>query len=261
MEDEKIYHILYADDVRLNSLAAQIYGKVKENLTEEEQFEDVSKTATGLSIKVATHDKEFSSNKTARQSVNYKFKDALYFDILNGLGINPAQPEDFSPEIIDGEIHVLSGGMKISGSSVIAPMMEMMHGILPHVKKNPILFGVKSDKETRKQWDTVKSMTDILPSIPMPTVFRLFTANNAVISGPIDDASARLNMSNMMWLFKGQLPFSWHVVGYLYPVESYEKQEVLSDDFFGMIEKGLSELSSGFIPHSNAIMFPLLILR
>ena len=116
-----------------------------------------------MSIKVVTHDKEFSSNKTARQSVNYKFKDALYFDILNGLGINPAQPEDFSPEIIDGEIHVLSGGMKISGSSVIAPMMEMMHGILPHVKKNPILFGVKSDKETRKQWDTVKSMTDILP--------------------------------------------------------------------------------------------------
>lgn len=260
MEDGKLYHILYADDVRFNSLAAQIYGKVTENMTEEEQFEDSNISTTGFSIKVAQHEKESSKNTIARQSAHFTPRDALYFDILKELNIDPATPEDFSPNIVDGEIHVLSGEMKISGSSVLAPMIDMMQGILPLMKNNPNLFGVKSDKEMRKQLNNVKSMTDILPRIPMPTIFRLFTSN-AVISGPINDLSARLNMSNMMLLFKGQLPFSWRVVGYLYPIKSNESQEPPANDFLGFIENGLNELSSSFIPYSNAIMFPLLIMR
>lgn len=53
MEDGKLYHILYADEVRFSSLAAQIYGKVTENMTEEEQFADVSTATTAFDIKVA----------------------------------------------------------------------------------------------------------------------------------------------------------------------------------------------------------------
>ena len=258
IEDGKLYHILYADEVRFSSLAAQIYGKVTENMTEEEQFADVNTATTAFDIKVAQHERESSTNKVARQSAYYTLRDALYFKILDELNIDPAKPEDFVPDIVDGDIHVLSGNMKISGSSVIAPMMEMMQKILPQIKKNPSLFGLKDNKEMHKQWGNVKSMIDILPGIPMPTVFRLFTSNNEVISGPIDDLSARLNMSNMMWLFKGQLPFSWRVVGYLYPVKNCE---LLADDFLSMIEKGLSDFSSNFMPHSSAIMFPLLIMR
>ena len=261
MEDEKFYHILYADDVRLNSLAAQIYGEVTENLTEEEQREDVTESVLGVDVKLLQHNRGATVNKATKQSTYYTVRDALYFDILNELGINPSEPEEFSQSIVDGEIHVLSGSMKISGSSVISPIVNMMQEMLPYVKKNPVLFGAKNDKGMRQQLDNLKSMVELLPKIPMPTIFSLQTSNNAVISGPIYDASARIDMSNMMLLFKGQLPFSSCVIGYLYPSHTCKDAAALSSSFLDIIGKSMSEFGNLFIPQSNAIMFPLLIMR
>lgn len=261
MEDEKFYHILYADDVRLNSLAAQIYGKVTENLTEEEQREDVIESVTGVDVKLLQHNRVATVNKATKQSTYYTVRDALYFDILNELGINPSEPEEFSQSIVDGEIHVLSGSMKISGSSVISPVVEMMREVLPNIRKNPALVGMKFDNKMRQQLDSLKQVVEILPKIPMPTVLRLYTSNNAVISGPIEDTAARLNMGNMMLLFKGQLPFDWSVVGYLYPAQNCGESSVVHSDFLDIMGKSISEFGNLFIPHSDAIMFPLLILR
>lgn len=261
MVDEKLYHILYADDIRLNSLAAQIYGKVTENLMEEEQIEDTATSGTQFDVKLVQHNRGSATNKATKQSTRYTIRDALYFDILNELGIDPSTSEEFSPVIVDGELHVLSGTMRISGSSVISPIVNMMQEMLPYVKKNPVLFGAKNDKGMRQQLDNLKSMVELLPKIPMPTIFSLQTSNNAVISGPIYDASARIDMSNMMLLFKGQLPFSWRVIGYLYPSHTCKDAAALSSSFLDIIGKSMSEFGNLFIPQSNAIMFPLLIMR
>ena len=85
MEDAKCYHILYADDVRFNSLAAQIYGKVTEKLTEEEQIENTNTSKTGFDIKLAQHERGSSNNNIATQSILYTLKDALYFEILENI--------------------------------------------------------------------------------------------------------------------------------------------------------------------------------
>ena len=261
MDGAKYYHILYADDVRFSSLAAQIYGKVAENLTEEEQIHDTMTKTTGFDLKLAQHKQGSSKTDLAKTSTHYAIRDALYFDILDYLGINPNQPEIFSSDIIDGDIHVLSGNMAISGSSVINPIVEAIQAVFPHAKKTPSLFGMKNDKDAQKQFLNIKNMIDILPKMPIPTIFRLHTENDAIISGPIDDASSRLDMGNMMLLFKGELPFKWQVIGYLYPAQRYEEQEISSVDFLSSLEKGIGEFSSLFLPQSNAIMFPLLIMR
>lgn len=261
MDDEKLYHILYADNLRFDSLAAQLFGRIKENLVEEEQFEDITASKTGIDLKLAQHEQNSSQNKMATQSIRYVFKDSIYFDILEELGINPNQPEEFSPDIVDGEIHVLSGTMNISGSSVITPITEIMQATLSQMKKTPLLFGMNNNKNFREELNNIKGMVDILPKIPIPTIFRLkLDSSDVLISGPIREESSRLNMGNMMLLFKGRLPFKWLVIGYLYPAQSHNT-EIMPNDFFSYLEKSMNDLGNLFLPQSNAIMFPLLIMR
>lgn len=273
MGEAKLYHILYADNIRFNSLAAQIYGKVAENLTEDEQFENGQSSSTTLDMKIVQHQGGSSESKSAVQSTHYTFQDASYFEVLDKLEINLSSPEVFSPAIINGGIHVLDGALKISGAAAMAPFFSTLENLFPQIRSHPELLGLddgsadqsgnKNKKVLQKKISDMESMVKLLSKLPIPPAFRLGTKNGNMISGPIDEKAVRIDMGNMMLLFRGQLPFNWIVVGYLYPLETQSSPNPPEENsgLFECAENALLGTGQFLLPPADAIMIPLLILR
>lgn len=259
---QKLYHVLYADEVRLGSLDAQLNKSVPVRLTEKDEF-GTKETISGEGGIAGVLKGSQANTKTnaASTTTEYAFLDARYFDILERLNINLEQPEDFSPEIIDGNIHLFRGNLKISGVSAFAPIIKSMQAILPLMRKRPKIFNTQDGKNNKEEIKSMKEIEDIvtiLPQMPIPSTFRLHIKNQWTIFGPIDNNAVRLDMENMMLLFNGQMPFEWLVVGYLYPIETHT---TIDTDFIGQMENMTQAIAQFFIPQADAILLPLLILR
>ena len=261
MQNGSLYHILYADDLRLNSLDAQLHGKVPLALREEESLAHESNTGGEAGV---TPFAKFSGGATktnlSSQSTEYTFRDARYFDVLEKLGVDLNSPEQFKPGIVDGNIHVLKGQLKISGSTAIAPLVGTMQALLPEMIKNPSPFGLSAEKSEIKTIRDMEKIVKLIPKMPLPSSFRLSMQGESV-SGPIEDAAVRMGMGNMMILFGGKLPFEWLVVGYLYPAEPSTGKSPEPNDINGAFESLALGMKSLFVPTSGSIMLPLLILR
>ena len=254
---QKLYHVLYADEVRLGSLDAQLNKSVPVRLTEKDE-RAITETLSGegsIGGIVKGGKTEMESN-TMSHSTEYAFLDARYFDILERLNINLEQPEDFSPEFIDGNIHLFRGNLKISGVSAFAPIINSLQAILPLMRKYPEFFNTQNSEKI--EIEAMEEITKILPQMPIPSNFRLHIQNKWTICGPIDNNAVRLNMENMMLLFNGKMPFEWLVAGYLYPIEMHTTADI---DFIGQIENMTQAIAQFFIPQADAILLPLLILR
>ena len=260
MESTGLYHVLYADDIRLDSLAAQIYGKVAENLTEDEQLETGKKSLTTLGVEVIGHQRENAQNTTTTQSTSYSFRDARYFEVLYDMGIDANKNEVLNENIIDGKIHVVKGKLKVYGTSVINPTIEVVRAIAPYVA-SPYLGqqGIKNKNDLKD----FNKMLDAILKIPIPTAFHLTLSDDKVIIGSLDENSMRLNMSDMMLLFKGQLPFEWTVIGYVYPNEERSQpQNFFPENMdFSSITQIVADFGAYLTPKSDAIMLPILIMR
>ena len=248
---------MYADEIRLGSLDAQLNKSVPIKLTEKDEHE-IRETLSGEGGigGILKGGKTEVNSATISKSTEYAFLDARYFDILERLNVNLEQPEDFSPEIIDGNIHLFRGNLKISGVSAFAPIIKSMQAILPLMRKYPEFFNTQNSEKVKIE--AMEEITKILPQMPIPSNFRLYIKNQWTICGPIDNNAVRLNMENMMLLFNGQMPFEWLVVGYLYPIEMHTTVDI---DFIGQIENMTQTIAQLFIPQADAILLPLLILR
>ena len=257
IEERRLYHVLYADEIRLGSLDAQLNKSVPIKLTEKDEHE-IMETLSGEGGIVKGGKTEMESN-TMSHSTEYAFLDARYFDILEKLNINLDKPDDFSPQIIDGNIHVFRGVLKISGVSAFTPILKSLQALLPVMRKNPKIFNNQNGENFKgNEIKAMEEIAKILPQMPMPSTFRLHIQNKYTICGPIDNNAVRLNMENMMLLFNGQMPFEWLVVGYLYPIEMHTTVDI---DFIGQIENMTQAIAQFFIPQADAILLPLLILR
>ncbi len=274
MRQIRLYHILYADELRLDSLEAQINNRVPVRFVQDQ--EDSTEERSGGEAGVATILKAGTETKTSTRktlSMEYAIRDSRYFDVLEKSGIDLTIAEDFSPSIVDGKIHVLNGALKISGASVMAPFFSAMETLLPQIKRNPELFGLnegtseqkrdKTKKNLQKEIGNVENMIKILSKLPMPPAFRLDTQTGQTISGPIDEKAVRMNMGNMMLLFRGKLPFTWKVIGYLYPLDTAESHTSASENNSPIeyFESALAGMGQFFLPSADAIMIPLLIMR
>ena len=148
-----------------------------------------------------------------------------------------------------------------------------METLLPQIRRNSSIFGLDEsaskakDEKAKKAWQkelgNVENMIKILSKMPMPPAFRLDTQYGHTVSGPIDEKSVRMDMGNMMLLFRGKLPFSWNVVGYLYPLGVPESPDTIAEnhspiEYFESVLAGMGEF---FLPSTDTIMIPLLILR
>ena len=261
IEERRLYHVLYADEIRLGSLDAQLNKSVPIKLTEKDEHE-IRETLSGEGGigGILKGGKTEVNSATISKSTEYAFLDARYFDILERLNVNLEQPEDFSPEIIDGNIHLFRGVLKISGVSAFTPILKSLQALLPVMRKNPKIFNNQNGENFKgNEIKAMEEIAKILPQMPMPSTFRLHIQNKWSIVGPIDDNAVRLNMENMMLLFNGQMPFEWLVAGYLYPVQ--KPLDAQSNDFIEIMESTIQTMAPFFTPQADAILLPLLILR
>lgn len=259
MDKLKLFHILYADEQRLDSLDAQLHGEVPIRKTEQESLK-TSKTLSGEggiptvlkgSMGTAEHEESTLSHE-------YHFRDARYFKILNDLGIDLTSPLTSLPTP-DGEIYVLAGKLRVVSMSSSQPMIETVKAFATSMTKNPAVFGLKNDKELRVNTATMNAIADLALKIPAPPSLLLVLESGEKIYGPVNEPAVRLPLVDQTIVFGSSLPFDWIVVGYIYPMENKEPSSDAS--FLFLLANALEDMRTAIIPEAQAIIIPLLILR
>ena len=255
---EKVYHVLYADEIRLNSIDAQLNGKVPLSLQEDET-KSITNTSYGEGSIPSLAKGGMSSADTegAVQSIAYSFRDARFFDILNQLNLNIEQTERSANIVADGGIHVLSGELKVSSMSAGKPIIEMFDSFMKIIAKNPALFGI--DKKGLEGAKAANSLISAIKQIPAPSSFLLTTRDGKQIFGPLLESALRMPMLDQILVFGNSMPFEWSVVGYVYP-NIANKTSGEQSFLFSMMD-AVSSLRQFLLPSCDAIMIPLLILR
>ena len=260
MEKQKLYHILYADEMRLDSLDAQLHGEVPLKRTLSESLS----TTTGSNIEggipsVAKGGLVSSEQDISQESLEYTFRDARYFAVMKKMGINLNLPEPSLPPP-DGEIHIFKGKLQIVSLSSSRPMIETLKALLSQMKKNPSAFGLPPGKETNKNLLNVESISDVILKVPAPPSFKLTMQNNETLYGPVIESGVRLPLIDQTIVFGPFLPFEWTVIGYLYPAEP-QLDDNPDPGFLFQMANMLEGLRPMINPKADATFIPLLILR
>ena len=255
---EKVYHVLYADEIRLNSIDAQLNGKVPLSLQEDEtkSITDTTAGEGGLpplaKVSVST-----SNTEGASQSIAYSFRDARFFDILEQLNLDVEKAGQHSDIVPDGDIHVLSGALKVSSMSAGKPIIEMFDTFMKIITKNPAFFGI--DKKGLDNAKAANSFISAIKQIPAPSSFLLTTKDGKHVFGPLLEPALRTPLLDQILVFGNSMPFEWSVVGYVYP--NLPNTEGDSQSFLFSMMDAVSSLRQFILPKCDAIMIPLLILR
>lgn len=257
----ELFHILYADEVRLNSLDAQINKRVPSKFTDiQSQTMTDNVYGEGSIPAIAKGGAENSESQTKTSSVEFTFRDAQYFAVMESLGIDLANPRKSLDDIVpDGNIHAFNGKLQVVSLASSKPLIDTIKVLASQMKKSPNIFGAKADKATIQGLNEFESIADLILKIPAPPSFLLSLSDGKSIYGPVIEPSVRLPLADQALVFGSCLPFEWTVVGYLYPMES--EHNTGNNGFLFTMADSLSAMRNNINPQSNAIMVPLLILR
>ena|GEM_PF-6785245 len=261
MEKTKLYHILYADEMRLDSLDAQLHGEVPMKKT----LSDSLSTTAGSNLEggipqLAKGGVVSSEQKIKSRSLEYTFRDARYFDVMDKIGIDLKKPQTSITSPPDGEIHAFSGKLQIVSLSSSKPLVETIRTMLSEMRKNPEAFDLKPGKATNKELDNVGTIADVIMKVPAPPAFRLLMKKGHSLYGPVIESAVRLPLIDQTIIFGSALPFNWTVVGYLYPAESHNNDDP-NQGFLFQMASALENLRPSINPQASATLIPLLILR
>jgi hypothetical protein len=261
MEKPQLYHILYADEMRLDSLNAQLHGVVPVSLTQEES-ESRNKDVGGEvgMPSVASGHRNITQTTASAASTQYAFRDSQYFKVIEEIGIDLKAPFTSLPFPPDGELHAFRGKLRIVSLSSGKPLVETIQVMSSEMKRNPEMFGLKPGKETTKTIANITTMTDIILKVPAPPAFRLFMENGDSLYGPVVESAVRLPLVDQIIIFGSALPFEWTVVGYLYPVSS-NIDDSTDAGFLFQMANALESMRPYINPQASATLIPLLILR
>lgn len=279
MDDTKarLYHILYADDLRLSSLDAQLHGKVPLSQTEDESLSQADQKEGGAEVPyILKASMGATTTETASQSIEYTFRDARYFSILEDLSIDLINPPSALSIQPDGEIHAFRGKVKAvnpDSYSQLSSNMEFQIELEQNILKGKMPgITVSADKsKIQKRQEELKKMQHLFKTGEKRLVasqFLLELDEDKTIYGPLNESFFRLHFIDLLMTFGVELPFEWIVVGYLYPysttlrTESEKKLEekMRNTGLFGLAPS-FSILRKSNSPISDAVMIPLLILR
>lgn len=260
-ERRKLYHLLYADELRLDSLDAQLHGEVPTLKTLQESLTTTTSISGEGGIPGIGKAGGGAQNQEATLSAwQYAFRDARYFNILEEMGVDITEPKvslDFEP---DGKIYAFMGKLTIMSFAQSKPMIETLKVFVETLKKNPQLFGLSNNKETKNNMSATSTMADIALSIPAPPSMLLTLGDENRIFGPVVENAIRLPLVDQTMIFGSSLPFDWIVVGYLYPIE--ETSDVKADpSFLYTMVNALASMKDAILPKAQAAIVPLLILR
>lgn len=255
---EKVYHVLYADETRLNSIDAQLHDKVPLSLQEDETKSITStQYGEGSIPPLAKGGISSADTESAVQSVAYSFKDARFFEILHKLDLDILSADLASDIVPDGDIHVLSGTLKVSSMSAGEPIIEIYNTFMKSIDKTPALFGLK--KADIAEAKAMSSMISAIKQIPAPPSFILETKKGERIFGPLLESSVRMPLLDQIMVFGNRMPFEWTIVGYVYP--NVQNGETHEESFLFSMMDSVSTIRDIVVPKCDAIMIPLLILR
>lgn len=255
---EKVYHVLYADETRLNSIDAQLNGKVPLSLQEDET-KSITNTNYGEGgiPQLAKGGISSADTESAVQSIAYSFRDARFFEILSKLNLDIETADSISEIVPDGNIHVLTGTLKVSSMSAGKPIIETFDAFMKAVEKNPVLFGIK--KADLMGAKAVNSLISAVKQIPAPSSFLLSTGDGKRIFGPLLESAVRMPLLDQILVFGNRMPFEWTVVGYVYP--NSPNEDANEQSFLFSMMDSVSGLREFILPQCDAIVIPLLILR
>lgn len=276
-DTQPLYHVLYADEVRLDSLDAQINKRVPV------RFIQGAGTSTGDTTSgeagvpsIAKGIMQVSETKSTSTSTEYSFRDASYFSTLEALSIDLKNASPTLSIQPDGKIHAFRGEIKAVSSASYsqlsssaefqievetAALKGKMPGVTASAEKSVIQKRLKELRKFQQFFKTGEKR----PVVPQ---FLLTLNGNKTIYGPLNESFFRLRFIDLVMTFGISLPFEWIVVGYLYPyslVPYTEAEDALKQYTEDMGVLGLAPsfdaLRERFSPKSDAIMIPLLILR
>jgi hypothetical protein len=256
-----LYHILYADEMRLDSLDAQLHGVVPVSLTKEEsesKNKDIGGEVGMPSVASGHRNVTLTTGNSA--STQYAFRDARYFEVLEKIGIDLQTPHtslSFEP---DGQIHAFSGKLQIVSLSTSKPLVETAKIMFSAMRKDPETFGIKPEKGHTKSISGLEAVADVILRIPAPPAFRLSMKSGESLYGPVIESAVRLPLIDQTIVFGSALPFEWIIVGYLYPLET-EIAVDQSSGFLFQISSALENMRMLINPKAHATLIPLLILR
>ena len=263
-DKQPLYHVLYADEVRLDSLDAQINKRVPVRFIQGAGASTGNTTSGEAGVpSIAKGVVQASETKSTSTSTEYSFRDARYFSVLESVGIDLRTPEYSLPLNLDGEIHAFRGRLQVASLSSSKPLLDTIKLFcsvmsIEALNKN---LSPKDVKEKRKDLDSVQKMVDFGLKMPAPPSFLLSMLDNKKIYGPVIENAVRLPLSDQAMVFGASLPFEWIVVGYLFPNEKHSSNDDAEQGFLFSMTGPLEEMRHNIIPQADAIMIPLLILR
>lgn len=276
-DKQPLYHVLYADEVRLDSLDAQINKRVPIRFIQGAGASTGNTTSGEAGVpSIAKGIVQASETKSTSTSTEYSFRDASYFSTLEALSIDLKNSSPTLSIQPDGKIHAFRGKIKVvspasysqlSSSAEFqieietAALNGKVPGIIASAEKSLIQKRLQELRKFRQFFKTGEKR----PVVPQ---FLLTLNGNKTIYGPLNESFFRLRFIDLVMTFGISLPFEWIVVGYLYPyslVSYTEAEDVLEQHVEDMGVLGLAPsfdaLRERFSPKSDAIMIPLLILR
>lgn len=273
MDIQKLYHILYADELRLDSLYAQLHGQVPTKLTTQ-QAETLTNAATGEGGIPPVVKGGFAVTETSTKSdfIEYTHRDARYFEVLKRLEIDISKPATALPTSIDGEIHALSGKLSITAMSSNKPVFETAMMFFDMMAKNSFSdtpLSKQAAQAHKKEMQSFINMAEFASKVPAPPSVLLTLKNNKKVYGSFVEQAVRLPLASQSMAFGSTLPFEWTIVGYLYPAPPNKDRPVTpspdgqtgEQKFFETFPPLVDNMRKIMIPTTEAIIIPLLILR
>lgn len=281
-----IYHVLYADEERLDSLYAQKFQRLKMK----EIIKTHSSTSGEVSGKceippVVTGSGAFALEKGGEREEESILADSRYFYLLEELGIDLESPIPLDKVEPDGTIVVTRGPVSLCGTEGYASMVPLAKAFMNYFKVNKPIRRKDEDVCSFKKRQTDHNETvagfgvtlhamNYLEEAIIPLAAMLDANNGKKIYMPLKKESMRMLLPQIAEIFGTKLPYKWTVVGYVYPYNKSRFDNITDDnitdkdldfndpDIWAITDK-MSQIIRAFCSPKNVelAIIPLLILQ